>query len=48
MRDVRSRIALLSVDIAEKLVRTELKKAPAQMDLINRLLDDSPGMNSQN
>lgn len=46
MRDVRSQIALLSVDIAEKLVRSELKKDPAQMELINRLLNESSGLNS--
>jgi len=41
MRDIRSQIALLSVDIAEKLVRTELKESPAQMQLINKLLNES-------
>lgn len=41
MRDIRSQIALLSVDIAEKLIRTELKESPAQMQLINKLLNES-------
>jgi F-type H+-transporting ATPase subunit b len=41
MRDMRGQIALLSVDIAEKLVRTELKESPAQMQLINKLLNES-------
>ena len=46
MRDIRSRIALLSVDIAEKLVRTELKESPAQMQLINKLLNESSPLKS--
>lgn len=41
MRDIRSQIAILSVDIAEKLVRTELKESPAQMQLIDKLLNES-------
>ena len=41
IRDIRSQIALLAVDIAEKLVRTELKESPAQMQLINKLLNES-------
>lgn len=41
IRDIRSQIALLAVDIAEKLVRTELKESSAQMQLINKLLNES-------
>jgi len=41
IRDIRSQIALLAVDIAEKLVRNELKESPAQMQLINKLLNES-------
>lgn len=41
IRDIRSQITLLSVGIAEKLVRTELKESPAQMLLIDKLLNES-------
>lgn len=46
MRDIRSQIAILSVDIAEKLVRTELKETSAQTQLINKLLNDSSAFKS--
>lgn len=46
MRDIRSQIAILSVDIAEKLVRAELKETSAQTQLINKLLNDSPALKS--
>lgn len=46
MRDIRSQIAILSVDIAEKLVRTELKETSAQTQLINKLLKDSSAFKS--
>ena len=41
IRDIRSQIALLAVDIAEKLVRTELMESPALMQLIKKLLNES-------
>jgi len=40
IRDVRRQIAVLSVDIAEKVIRTSLKKDKEQMDMIDRLLDE--------
>ena len=46
MRDIRSQIAILSVDIAEKLVRAELKETSAQTQLINKLLNDSSALKS--
>ncbi|EKD30910.1 MAG: ATP synthase subunit b [uncultured bacterium] len=46
MRDIRSQIAILSVDIAEKLVRTELKETSAQTQLINKLLNESSAFKS--
>lgn len=46
MRDIRSQIAILSVDIAEKLVRAELKETSSQTQLINKLLNDSPAFKS--
>lgn len=38
--EIRSQVAELSVKVAEKILREKLSTAPAQMDLINRLLDE--------
>ena len=38
--DIRNQVATLSVEIAEKVLRQQLKGDQAQMDLIERLLDD--------
>jgi F-type H+-transporting ATPase subunit b len=38
--DIRQQVAMLSVEIAEKVIRQNLKGDQAQMDLINRMLDD--------
>ena len=38
--DIRSQVAALSVEIAEKVLRANLKDDASQMDLINRMLDD--------
>ena len=38
--DIRNQVATLSVEIAEKVVRQQLKGDQAQMDLIERMLDD--------
>ena len=38
--DIRKQVAELSVDIAEKVLRTNLKDDKSQMDLIDRMLDD--------
>ncbi|MFA5850567.1 MAG: F0F1 ATP synthase subunit B [Bacteroidales bacterium] len=46
IKKVRSQIASLSVEVAEKVVRAELNKTPAHMDMINRLLDESSEMRS--
>ncbi len=40
IRAVRREIASLSVEIAEKVIRTNLDKNKEQMDLIDRLLDE--------
>jgi F-type H+-transporting ATPase subunit b len=40
IRDIRRQVAELSLNIAEKVLRTELDKKPAQMDMINRLIDE--------
>ena len=38
--DIRKQVATLSVEIAEKVLRENLKDDQAQMDLIDRMLDD--------
>ena len=38
--DIRKQVATLSVEIAEKVVRQQLSNDKAQMDLIDRMLDD--------
>lgn len=38
--DIRKQVATLSVEIAEKVLRENLKGDKAQMDLIDRMLDD--------
>jgi len=46
LKKIRSQITVLSIDVAEKVVRAELNKTPAQMDMINRFLDESSEMRS--
>ena len=43
--DIRSQVAALSVEIAEKVLRANLKDDASQMDLINRMLDDVSAKN---
>ena len=38
--DIRKQVATLSVEIAEKVLKQSLKDDKAQMDLIDRMLDD--------
>ena len=38
--DIRKQVATLSVEIAEKVLRKNLQSDQAQMDLIDRMLDD--------
>jgi F-type H+-transporting ATPase subunit b len=40
IRDIRSQVTELSVQIAEKILREKLSKNGAQMELIDRLLDE--------
>ena len=40
IRDIRSQVAELSVLVAEKIVKEQLSSDAAQMDLVNRLLDE--------
>jgi F-type H+-transporting ATPase subunit b len=39
--DIRNQVATLSVEIAEKVLRQNLQGDKAQMDFINRMLDDA-------
>jgi ATP synthase, F0 subunit b len=41
IREIKSRVAALSVDIAEKVIRRDLADESAQMELINKLLDEA-------
>lgn len=40
LREVRKEVALLSVTIAEKVVRKELSTDKGQMELIDRMIED--------
>ena len=40
IRDIRRQVAVLSVDIAEKVLRKNLDEKHEQMELIDRLLDE--------
>ncbi|SET30067.1 F0F1 ATP synthase subunit B [Prevotella sp. kh1p2] len=40
IRDIRSQVAELSIQIAEKILREKLSKDSAQMDMIDKLLDE--------
>jgi len=46
IKNIRAQIAMLSVDVAEKVVRAELNKSSAQMDMINRFLEETSDMKS--
>jgi F-type H+-transporting ATPase subunit b len=43
LAEIRSQVALLAVDIAEKVLRGELKDKGTQMELAGRLLDEVQG-----
>lgn len=40
LNDIRRQVAVLSVDVAEKILRKDLKSEPEQLDLVNRLIDE--------
>lgn len=44
IREVRGEIALLSVDIAEKVLRGKMENTPDQMKMIDRMVDEMPVM----
>lgn len=41
VRDIRNQVAALSVDVAEKIVRTSLKDSEGQTALIDRMVDEA-------
>ena len=41
MRDVRRQVALISVEVAEKVLRSKLESTPEQQALLDRLVDES-------
>ena len=43
IRDIRRQVAVLSVDIAEKVMRSKLADEKEQMELIDRMLDEMLG-----
>lgn len=48
IRDIRTQVAEISVQVAEKIVREKLSSDESQMDLINKLLNDiSVGKNNE-
>ncbi len=41
VREVRRQVAELSIEIAEKVLRRDLENKPAQMELVNKLIDEA-------
>ncbi len=41
LTEIRSQVAVLAVDIAEKVLRNELKDKAPQLELVNRLIDEA-------
>ena len=41
MRDIHNQIAVLSIDIAEKILRKNLGDQPAQVELVNKLIEEA-------
>lgn len=48
IRDIRKQVAMLSVDIAERVVRTKLSREEEQMQMIDRMLDEVLGSSMKN
>lgn len=44
LRDIRRQVAILSVDVAEKIVRKDLGTEAGQMELVDRLIDEASGV----
>ena len=43
LMDIRTQVASMSVDVAEKILREKLSDSKTQMDLINRMVDEITG-----
>lgn len=48
LQDIRRQVSVLSVEVAEKIIRKELKETPEQLLLIDRLLDEAAGIKDKN
>lgn len=40
LNDIRQQVAILSVDVAEKILRKDLKSDQEQLELVNRMIDE--------
>jgi len=40
IKDIRKQVTILSIDVAEKVLRKNLDNRPAQMELIDKMLDE--------
>lgn len=40
VKEIRSQVAELSINIAERIIRGELKNSDSQIDMVNKLLDE--------
>ena len=40
MKDIKKQVSILSVDIAEKILRKELETTAERKELMNKLLDE--------
>ena len=48
LRDIRSQVSALSVNIAEKIIRRELESTPQQMALIDKLVEEASQIEREN
>jgi len=46
IQNIKSQIAILSVEVAEKVLRQELNNSSAQMNMINKLVEETANMKS--
>ena len=46
LKDIRKEVAVLSVTIAEKVIRKELSTDTGQMEHIDNMIDDAAGLSS--
>ncbi len=47
MRDIRRQIAVLSVEVAEKVIRKDMSSDQAQLDFVNKMLDEMQTLDNQ-